>query len=161
MNNHNFSTLVSMNLLKISSFLLISVMLNACIVHGPRYTTVDKVLKLKTGLTLNEVNSLLVSKPYDLYIFDSLGNKSYIYKYRVTDRKTVPFLLKENNGKEITGRYMDLVAYFTSFDTLYKLESRPTDSEIKEKRVNINNVLTFLTVTVPSVLLVLGITKLN
>ena len=56
---------------------------------------------------------------------------------------------------------MDLIAYFTVGDTLYKLESKPTDLEIKEKRVDINNVLTFLTVTVPSVLLVLGITRLN
>lgn len=149
-----------MKTIQLISFFLICVLLHSCIVRGPKYTTVEKVLQLKPGITYAETNKLLNSSPYDLNAYDSSGVRSYIYKYRVTDRKTVPFLLKENNGKEFSSKYMDLVAYFSVNDILFKFESKPTDSDLKEKRLNINNLIVFFTVTVPAVFVFLGINKL-
>jgi hypothetical protein len=133
--------------------------LNGCIVSGPKYTRTEKVMELKLGMSLDEVNQHLGIKPYYIKSYDSIGERSFVYKYRVTDRKTVPFLVKETNGIESIGKYMDLVTYYTKSDTLYKLESKLTETEIKEKKLNINTLITAITVTVPSILVYLGITN--
>lgn len=138
---------------------LLSLVYQSCIVSAPKYTNVEKVLELKPGMSQSQVNEHLGIKPYDLDCFDSSGCHSLIYKYRVTDRKTVPFLLKETNGVKSKGKYMDLIAYYNAGDTVYKLESRITDSKLNERRLNFGKVLSAITVTVPSVLVYLGITQ--
>ncbi|HLP13501.1 MAG TPA: hypothetical protein VK177_16310 [Flavobacteriales bacterium] len=147
--------------MKIVSVLLALVILNGCLVRGPRYTTVEKVMTVKPGMSLAQVNEKLTSKPYDIHTYDSLGSKSYIYKYRVADRSTVPFFLKENNGKTVRGKYMDLVAYFSVTDTLIKLESRASDSSLEEKKIDVDKIITFFSVTVPALLVLLGLQNLN
>lgn len=137
--------------------LIIFNLLSGCIVKGPKYTHVENVLTVNNGMTLNEVNTLLKLKPYDLRSLDSLGNKVLIYKYRLTDRRTVPLFLKDTNGKEISSKFMDLYCTFNSKNILVKLESKSSNSELKEQRLNINSVLTFLTVTAPAFLVYLGI----
>lgn len=116
-------------------------------------------MELSPGMSLQTVNAKLGIQPYDIYIYDSTGNRSYIYKYRTTDRKTVPFLLKETNGRKSIGKYMDLVAYYDSVDVAYRFESKPTDSKLDEKRLNVNTIVTIITVIVPTVLVYLGIKK--
>lgn len=108
---------------------------------------------------MDTVNQRLGIKPYDIDIYDSTGYKSFIYKYRTTDRKTLPFMLKETNGKKKIGKYMDLVAYYDSTDIAYRFESRPTDSKVDQKKFNINVWVTIVTVVVPSLLVYLGIQK--
>lgn len=145
---------------KILSIILIPVMvLQSCIVSAPKYTHVEQVMELKTGMTLDSVNSKLGVKPYDIHVYDSTGYRSYIYKYRTTDRKTIPFRLKETNGKEKIGKYMDLVAYFDSTDVAYRFESRSTDSQVTQKKFNVNTIVTIVTVIVPALLVYLGIQK--
>jgi len=136
-------------------------MLNGCLVRGPRYTTIEKVMTVKPGMTLAQVNQNLTSKPYDINTYDSLGSKSYIYKYRVADRATVPLFLKENNGKTVRGKYMDLVTFFSVNDTLIKFESRPSDNAHEEKKIDLDKIITFFSVTVPALLVLLGLQNLN
>ena len=131
-------------------------MFSSCIIHGPRYSRVEKVLELRIGMHYKEVNSVLATGPYDLKSIDSLGNRTLIYKYRVTDRRTLPFLLKENNGQSIRGKFVDLYATFNVKDTLKDLYAMRSESELKEKKLNINTLLTFLTVTAPAFLIYLG-----
>ena len=116
-------------------------------------------MELSPGMSLQTVNTKLGIQPYDINIYDSLGNRSYIYKYRTTDRKTVPFLLKETNGRKTTGKYMDLIAYYDSTNTAYLFESKATDSKLDEKRLNVNTIVTIITVIVPTVLVYLGLNK--
>lgn len=145
---------------KFLAILLIpSLLLQSCIVTAPKYTHVEQVMELEPGMTYDSVNAKLGIKPYDINVYDSVGNHSYIYKYRTTDRRTLPFLLKETNGKKITGRYVDLVAYYDSLNVAYKFESKPTDSKIDEKKLNVNTIVTIITVIVPTVLVYLGVTK--
>lgn len=150
-----------MKTMKLMIFLLAAFLINGCIVRGPKYTTVEKVMTLKPGYSLKEVNEVLVSKPYDINTYDSLGSKSYVYKYRVTDRKTVPFFVRENNGKEVRGKYMDLIVYLSPNDTVIKFESRASDSGLEEKKININNIIQFFSVTVPAILILVGISQTN
>lgn len=145
---------------KFLAFLLIpAILMQSCIVTAPKYTHVEQVMQLEPGMTKDSVNARLGIQPYDINVYDSVGNHSYVYKYRTSDRRTLPFLLKETNGKKITGRYMDLVAYYDSLDVAYKFESKTTDSKIDEKKLNVNTIVTILTVIVPTVFVYLGITK--
>src|SRR3990167_9928508 len=90
---------------KLLAIILIPTLLvQSCVVSGPKYTRVEKVMELSPGMSLQTVNAKLGIKPYDIYIYDSTGNHSYIYKYRTTDRKTVPFLLKDTNGRKSLDR---------------------------------------------------------
>ncbi len=142
------------------TFILVpTLFIQSCVVSGPKYTHVENVMELSPGMSLQTVNAKLGIQPYDIYIYDSTGNRSYIYKYRTTDRKTVPFLLKETNGRKSIGKYMDLVAYYDSVDVAYRFESKPTDSKLDEKRLNVNTIVTIITVIVPTVLVYLGIKK--
>lgn len=140
-------------------FFLLLMLIHSCIVSGPKYTRVEKVMTLEPGMTRDDVNARLGLKPYDIYCFDSTGNRSYVYKYRTTDRKTVPFLLKDTNGVKSRGKYMDLIAYYDTSNVAYRFESKPTDSKLDEKRLDINTVVTIITVTLPTLLVYFGITK--
>lgn len=141
--------------------LIPSLFIQSCIVSAPKYTHVEQVMQLKPGMSMDTVNQRLGVKPYDIDIYDSTGYRSFIYKYRTTDRKTVPFMLKETNGKKKIGKYMDLVAYYDSTDIAYRFESRSTDSKVDQKKFNINVWVTIVTVVVPSLLVYLGIQKTN
>jgi len=132
---------------------------SSCIVKGPKYTHVEKVLTLKNGMTLNEVNTTLGLKPYDLISLDSAGNKVLMYKYRLTDRRTVPLFLKDTNGKEISAKFADLHCTFSADNVLVKLASQKSESELKEQRLDINSVMNFMSVTLPAVLIYLGFSQ--
>lgn len=141
--------------------LIPSLFIQSCIVSAPKYTHVEQVMQLKTGMSMDSVNSKLGIEPYDIDIYDSTGYRSYIYKYRTTDRKTIPFFLKETNGKRKIGKYMDLVAYYDSTNIAYHFESRLTDSKVDQKKFNINSFVIIITVVVPALLVYLGIQKTN
>lgn len=135
----------------------IIILITGCVAHSPKNTRSEKVMKLKVGMTFEEVNKTLELKPYFLSSMDSAGNKVYVYKYRLTDRKTVPLFLKDTNGISKRGDFMDLYASFSDGDTLVGLQSDYTETIVQEKRLDINNLLTLLTITVPSVLIFLGL----
>ena len=145
---------------KILVVILIPVMsIQSCIVSAPKYTHVEQVMQLKPGMSMDSVNSRLGIEPYDIDIYDSTGYRSFVYKYRTTDRKTVPFRLKETNGKEKIGKYMDLVAFYDPENIAYRFESRSTDSRVEQRKFNINVIVTIVTVIVPALLVYLGIQK--
>jgi hypothetical protein len=147
--------------MKRSNILLVFLLLcfvSSCIVKAPKYTTVEKVLALKLGLTKDEVSERLGIPPYN---FKSLTDSGTVllYKYRVTDRTTLPFLLKEANGKNVRGRYVNLLVYYDTKGYANKIEScNSCDlSIVEEKRVDVNKLITFLTITLPIVLVFFGI----
>lgn len=148
-----------MSKLKYSIYLSLLVLLcSSCFVRAPRYTTLDKVFELRLGMTKEEVSKVLNSKPYNLKLLTDSVN-ILLYKYRVNDRATFPFLLKENNGKQVLGNYANLLVTYNKKGLATKIENC-TDcdlSTIEEKRLDINKIVTFLTVTLPVVLVFLGI----
>jgi len=139
--------------------LLIAVLLSSCLVKAPRYTSAEKVFALKLGMSKEEVSNTLDLKPY--YLKSLSDTQSVLlYKYRVTDRAVLPFLLKENNGKSVKGKYVNLMVTFNIYDKAVKIEScnKCDESSIEEKKFDVNKLATFLTVTLPVVLVFLGIT---
>ncbi len=139
--------------------LFIIVLFSSCLVKAPRYTSVEKTFELKLGMSKEEVSRALDLKPY--YLKSLTDTESvYLYKYRVTDRAVLPFLLKENNGKNVKGKYVNLLVSYNIYDKATKIEScsKCDESTIEEKRFDFNKLTTFLTVTLPVVLVFLGIT---
>jgi hypothetical protein len=131
----------------------------SCIVTAPRYTTVDKVFDLKIGMTKDEVTKTLGTTPYMLKaVADS--QSTYLYKYRVTDRTTVPFFMNGTNGKSVLGKYVNLLVTFNHVGLVVKLESCGSGCDetiVQTNKIDFNKIVTFITVTVPLALVFLGV----
>ena len=147
-----------MKKIKYASVILFSFLFCSCIVHAPKYTGVEEVLQLKVGMTKDEVSKTLGIPPYDL---KSVTDKEiiYIYKYRTTDRNTVPLFMNKTNGVKTKGKWVDL---FISYDTEGKVTNIASCSDcettkISEKKVNINTVITIIAILLPSVAVYFGL----
>ena len=131
---------------------------SSCIIIAPKYTTVEKVFALKLGLTQEQVSESLGIPPYN---FKSKTDSETVllYKFRVRDRATLPFFLKENNGKKILGKYVNLLVTYDKYGYSKKMESCNDCDEtiIETKKLNIDKIVTLLTVTLPVILVFLGI----
>jgi hypothetical protein len=141
---------------------LVFMSLPSCIIHAPKFTSVEKVLAVKLGTTQDEVSTALGIPPYNL-ILKTDTETVLLYKYRVSDRTTVPFFLKEANGRKKRGKYTNLMVTFDAAGKAKKLESCNNCDEtiIKEERLDVNKVMNILTVTLPIILVFLGIQITN
>src|ERR1700751_2538109 len=81
-------------LITVSAILLFT----SCIVQSPKYTTLEKVISLRLGMSKIEVEEALGIKPYDIKAYTDTSNV-FIYVYRITDRKTLSFNTKTVNGR--------------------------------------------------------------
>ena len=138
--------------------LFFSFTFGSCIVHAPKYTGVEQVLSLKIGMTKEEVSKTLGIPPYDL---KSEGDSQtvYIYKYRTTDRKTFPFLMNKTNGMKAKGKWVDLFITYDQNQLVKNIQSC-SDCEktaVKEKKMDINSILMLITVTIPAILVYVGL----
>ena len=135
----------------------------SCILQSPKYTTLDKVMTLKLGMTKDEVEHTLNLVPYDIKsITDS--SHVFIYVYRVTDRKTIAFYTKERNGRHSKGKYVQLqVAYSVKDSKVIHIEScnMCPDNLVASSRVRVDleKVATFVSVTLPVILVYIGLKK--
>ncbi len=133
----------------------------SCLVQAPKFSNVEKVLGLELGQTPEQVSNTLGIPPYN-FISENDSESVLLYKYRVYDRTTLPFMLKETNGKKTRGRYVNLVVtYHNGISTKMKSCDYCDESQEKEKRFDFNKVMNVLTVTLPLVLVFLGIQKLQ
>lgn len=135
------------------------ILLSSCIVSSPKFTSASKVMTLKPGMSYDTVNARLGLQPYYVLCYDSTQFKSYVYTYRLSDRKTVPLLLKETNGIKSKGKYMDLIAHFNPSDSLVSFESHISESKLRKQKIDINSIITAVTITVPSILVYIGISN--
>lgn len=140
-------------------FILILTLFSSCLLRAPRFTMVEKVFELKVGMTKEEVSQSLNSKPYNFKLLTDT-QCVLLYKYRVTDRAVLPFLIKENNGKSVKGKYVNLMITYDNVSGKSTRIESCNDCDptlVEEKKFDINKVITFLTVTLPVVLVFLGI----
>jgi hypothetical protein len=132
----------------------------SCVVTAPRYTTVEKVFELKLGMSKDSVNQILGTGPYLLKAMNDTGS-TYLYKYRVTDRSTVPFFMGATNGHNILGKYVNLLITYDQDGKVTNLESCGNECDetvVETKGINIDKIVTFFSVTVPLALVLLGVT---
>jgi hypothetical protein len=140
-------------------FLLFGIFMTGCIVQAPKYTKIEQVLDLKLGMTQQEVSSLLKITPYDLKRVDSSGYV-LIYKYRVTERSTIPLFMKPANGIRATGKWVDLFITYSPEGKITSISSCSDcgATEVKEKRIDMTTLITLIALIAPSILIAL---KLN
>lgn len=132
--------------------------MSGCIVQSPKYSTLSHVLNLKVGMTKEEVETELGIKPYDLQSRDD-STTVYIYVYRVEDRKTFSIQTRESNGQEVLGRYIQLAVTYSYDDKLVYMESCTSCPDNLEKvtKIDYMKIILFVTVTLPVILLFLGL----
>lgn len=54
---------------------------------APPYTSVDKIISLKAGMTIQQANAVLGITPYDVFHIQDEGSSIVTYKYRIADRR--------------------------------------------------------------------------
>lgn len=138
--------------------LLVGLLFASCIVQSPKYTSLEKVMSLKVGMTKAEVEKELGIQPYNIKrVTDSMN--VFIYVYRVVDRKTLSVNTKPVNGRKALGKYLQLAASYSKDDKLISIESCnecPDDLE-KTSKIDFQKVTMFITVTLPVILIYIGL----
>lgn len=110
-------------------------LVQGCVIIYPKFTTIDKVITIKPGMTFKNVSETLGIQPYDFIVIEN-GEKKMIYKYRVYDRKIPKDLMEPNNGKDLWGALNELIITFDSEDKVVKIEATNENSEKKNKIIN-------------------------
>jgi len=109
-------------------------------------------------MTKTEVDSLLGLEPYDLKARND-STVTFIYMYRVTDRRTISFNTKPVNGKDVIGKYIQLAVTYSNESKVISLEScnACADDVVFTHKVDFDKVIMFITVTLPIILVYLGL----
>ena len=134
--------------------------LTSCIVQSPKFATLQQVMSLQLGMTREKVEEILGVPPYDLKSFTDTTSV-FIYVYRVNDRKTLSFITKPTNGHKRLGKYVQLMIAYSKHDKAISIESCslcPDNLVVKDK-IDFEKIFVFLTVTLPVILLYIGLTK--
>jgi hypothetical protein len=118
-------------------------------------------MALHPGMTKNEVDESLGVQPYDIKAKTDTS-LVLIYVYRTIDRRTLAFNTKPTNGRKSTGKYVQLEVTYSADNKVIKMESCNLcpDNLIKTSRIDFEKVFTFVTVTLPVLLVFFGITTL-
>ncbi|WP_317898070.1 hypothetical protein [Aurantibacillus circumpalustris] len=142
-------------LLKIPFILLL---LSSCIVRSPKYTTLEKVLAIELGMSKTAVDNILGIQPYDLKTRNDTCT-TFLYVYRLTDRRTFAFNTKPVNGKKVIGDYVKVAIAYSLEDKVISIEScsQCSDNLERTKKIDFGKVLVFVTVTLPVLLIYFGL----
>lgn len=143
---------------KYLSFFLYIFFLSSCFVQSPKYSGIEQVLSLKTGMTSEEISSILGTPAYDIKSLTDTSSQ-LIYKYRTTDRRTLSFFTKKTNGIKATGKWVDL---FVTYDkngkaTEIRSCSDCEETKVSSKRIDYNLIIQVISTSVPAILIYLGL----
>ncbi len=118
------------------------------IVQVPKFTSVENLYQLKLNSSLDEVISLLGSKPYNILSTQIDGYTIFTYKYKFVERKVNPKIINsrggETTGTEVyNGKEQTVFMFFKS----NKLESFVTSDGRKDSPalIMLNNTLYTIT----------------
>ena len=139
-------------------FLTLLLFFTSCIVKSPKYSTLDKVMTLKLGMTRQEVEETLNLKPYNLKAATETSDV-FIYVYRVKARRTLFLNTKPTNGREAIGNYQQLEVTYSKAGKVTKIESctQCPDNLESVAKVDVEKLVLFVTATLPAILVYLGL----
>ena len=145
---------------KVVSFICSLLCFTSCIVQSPKYTTLEKVVSLQVGMSRAKVEEILNIKPYNLKAYTDSGSV-FIYVYRVPDRKTLSFYTKPLNGRKSKGRYVQLEVSYSKKDMVTSMTSCILCPDYLETQssIDLGSIFTFVTVTLPVILIYIGLRK--
>jgi len=117
-------------------------------------------MSLSLGMTRDTVEKTLGLQPYDL---KSMTDSStvFVYVYRVMDRKTLSFYTRPANGSKKIGKYTQLFVTYSKDNKVTHIESCSLcpDNLVTKNKVDFEKLFVFITVTLPVILLYIGLTK--
>ncbi len=138
------------------SLLLLTIALNlcSCYVQHPRYSEIEKVTQLETGIDVDSVNSILNTVPHDMISLDSNGTLVLLYKYRVKEIRRLPLFMKKSKGIEVEGHWKDLIVTVSPEGKVIHYESRAEEliSRAEKKKIDPNELIQSLTMAITVVL---------
>jgi outer membrane protein assembly factor BamE (lipoprotein component of BamABCDE complex) len=145
---------------KLLSIACVISLFSSCVMKSPKYAGVEEVLSLKTGMTKDEVSTSLGIPPYDVKCITDTTSE-LIYKYRTTDRKTLPLFMKKTNGRKATGKLGDLFITYDKKNVVTNIRSCSDceGSKTEEAKRNYTVLIAVIGIVAPSVLIYLGIKK--
>ena len=148
--------------MKTCTLLIITLLifLTSCIVQSPKYSTLDKVMMLKPGMTKEEVEQILNLAPYNLKETTDTSDV-FIYVYRVKDRRTLYLNTRPTNGRESLGKYTQLAVAYSKNNKVISIESCTLCPDNLENvtKIDFEKVVLFMTATLPVILIYLGLQK--
>ena len=117
-------------------------------------------MTLKLGMTKEEVENTLNLKPYNLHALSDTS-ATFIYVYRVKDRKTLYLNTRPTNGRESLGKYTQLAVTYSKEDKVTHIGSciDCPDNLENVTKVDVEKIVLFLTATLPAILLYFGLQK--
>ena len=115
-------------------------------------------MDLQVGMKRNQVESILGLKPYDVQSKTDTTN-TFVYIYRLNDRRTLSFNTKPVNGKEVKGKYAPLAVTYSKDSVLLNMESCTLcqDDLMSVSKLDFQKIIMFLTITAPALLIYLGL----
>lgn len=122
------------------------------------YATFDKVMELQVGMTRQMVEDKLDIPPYDLQMQND-SSTTYIYVYRVVERKTVYMNTLPKNGKVVKGRYVQLSVTYSNANRVTKMEACDACGATltTTRKIDFNKISLFVTATLPVILIYFGL----
>ncbi len=126
--------------------------------RAPKYALSENVMTLKLGQSKEQVSKILGIEPYFVVSADDTQTV-FLYKYRVADRATLPFLMKATNGKKVRGKFINLLVTYDSSNLIKSLKScdECDKSVVDNKKFDINQIILLFTVVLPAVLIFFGL----
>jgi len=111
-------------------------------------------------MTRETVEETLGLQPYDLKAFTD-SSSVFVYVYRVMDRRTLSFYTKPVNGSKKLGKYVQLFVAYSKDNKVISIEtcSLCPDNLVTKSKIEFEKVFVFLTVTLPVLLIYIGLTK--
>lgn len=115
-------------------------------------------MTLEPGMKRVEVEKILGIKPYDIKSKTDSGSV-LVYVYRRKDRRTLSFRTKPTNGRVTDGKYVPIALSYSKDSVLLKIEScsLTEDNLTSMSKLDFEKIIMFLTVTVPVILIYLGL----
>ncbi len=138
--------------------IIASVFLSSCLVQSPKYSTLEQVVSLKLGMPKAEVEEKLGIEPYNLKAYTDTSSV-FIYVYRVLERTTLYLDTHTINGKQVTGKYLQLEVGYSKDNKVISIESCNycPDNLVSTSKIDFEKVLAFFTVTIPVILIYIGV----
>jgi hypothetical protein len=138
--------------------LFILMFFTSCIVQSPKYSTLEQVMSLQTGMSRAEVEQKLQLQPYDLKAYNDTSNV-FIYVYRVNDRKTFSFNTHQVNGIQTKGKFVQLFITYSRDGKVISIESCSLcpDNLVVRSKIDFEKIFVFITITLPLLLIFFGL----
>jgi hypothetical protein len=136
----------------------IFLLLSSCIIQSPKYTSLEKVISLQIGMQKDSVEKVLGIVPYNLLKRNDTST-TYIYVYRLIDRRTISFDTKAINGKETKGKYVQLAIEYSKKNKVLSIASCSLcpDNLVTTRKIDFEKIILFVTVTLPVLLIYFGL----